>query len=435
MINLFFILVYAMFTNILSGQAMLIIFSIHCMIVFAPNLRQKKLIATPIALYIIGVMIVNIADYGLISSLHNGTEVTYAYAVAQYLDTSVQIWCISSTSIFIGYDLASKWSFPHVFYMVKSKSSLKKIFYALFAIDILQFIGVRLFTISQIAIFLDTAGLIGILVFARIYGKTQERRFLIFTVILAIVQTYFALLHAYLRLSLIVPTFLMFLGYFIGKEDFKYLFTYRVIPFLFAFGLFALAFKTLGASRSNFLEAFKYGQFAAENEVDASGQNALLDRSSNLAQISCVVDLVNKNGFYKGAASSPLLIALVPRFLWKDKPSIALGRWFALESGHAYMNDAGVINNSINMTIGGEFYLDFGWPGVVIGSLLFGVFFAMMWNATQFYASEYNMLGIMFGGYLLYISFINFGADLEIIITILSFYFSFFVVRKILDLL
>jgi len=433
--NFGFILIYTILGNILPAQILLIIFTIHCALILAPYIVQKKLIATPISLFIVGVVIVNIANYGLISALKNGTEITYSYAFTEYLDTSAQIWCISSTCVFIGYEWATKWSLPHVYYVVKNKSSLEKIFYALLTINILQFIGMRIFSISQIAIFLDTAGLLGILVFARIYGKNQENKHLIFAIILAVVQTYFALLHAYLRLSLIVPTFLLFLGYFIGKEDFKYLLTYRIVPFLFAFGLFAVAFKTLGTSRSNFIEAFKYGQFGTANDAGASGQNALLDRSSNLAQISCVVDLVHKNGFYMGAASEPLLIALVPRFLWKDKPSIALGRWFALETGHAYMNSAGNINNSINMTIGGEFYLDFGWPGVVVGSLLFGIFFAMMWNTTQFYSSEYNISGILFGGYLLYISFINFGADLEIVITVLSFYFSFFVLRKILDIL
>ena len=83
------------------------------------------------------------------------------------------------------------------------------------------------------------------------------------------------------------------------------------------------------------------------------------------------------------------------------------------------------------MMISGELYLDFGWWGVVIGSMLTGAFFCLLWNATQFYSSEYNLPGIVFGGYLLIISLSSFGADLQIVITLMSLYLTFFIIKKI----
>ncbi|MCW3121120.1 MAG: hypothetical protein JWQ38_612 [Flavipsychrobacter sp.] len=171
-----------------------------------------------------------------------------------------------------------------------------------------------------------------------------------------------------------------------------------------------------------------------EDEIEGEQKShALLDRSANLAQLTNVVKLVKQNGFYKGKASAPLVAALIPRFLWPDKPKIALGSWFALEIGAAYKADDGRINNSINMTIPGELYLDFGWVGLALGSLLMGMFVAAFWNSAKFYLSEYNLIGIIFGGYLLYAGFLNFGADLQVVLTMTSTYLSFWAVKKLLQ--
>lgn len=197
--------------------------------------------------------------------------------------------------------------------------------------------------------------------------------------------------------------------------------------------IFSSVFTTLQSNRANFINVFIQSEdtrgkpvaFVEENET-----SGLLNRSANVAQITNVVKLVNSNGFYDGRASAPIIVALIPRFLWPDKPKIQLGAWFALEIGAGYKNDLGLINNSINMTVAGELYLDFGWLGVIIGSLLFGAFISVLWNSTEFYASEFNLSGIIFGGYLIMIS-IGSYADLQIVITLISTYLIFYAIKII----
>jgi len=117
--------------------------------------------------------------------------------------------------------------------------------------------------------------------------------------------------------------------------------------------------------------------------------------------------------------------------LWPDKPLIQIGAWFALEIGIGSKTSLGTANNSINMTVAGELYLDFGWIGVILGSLLFGAFLAILWNSTRFYSSVYNITGTIFGGYLIILATGSY-ADLQVLVTLLSTYLIFLFIKKIL---
>jgi hypothetical protein len=110
---------------------------------------------------------------------------------------------------------------------------------------------------------------------------------------------------------------------------------------------------------------------------------------------------------------------------------IQLGAWFALEIGVAAELDGGRANNSVNMTIPGEFYLDFGWIGLFIGCFLFGGLVAAFWNAAKFMDSPYNITGTLWGGYLLLYALGGIGADLQIVISLTSTYIVFFIIKKI----
>jgi hypothetical protein len=83
------------------------------------------------------------------------------------------------------------------------------------------------------------------------------------------------------------------------------------------------------------------------------------------------------------------------------------------------------------MTIMGEMYLDFGWIGVLIGCILYGMFMAVLWNSVEFFASPYNLLGILFGGYILVFSF-GIGADLQIVVSYLSTYLIIYAIKKLI---
>jgi hypothetical protein len=432
MVNILFLLFYVIGYNQFPGEALYYILILQCIINIVVNIREKNPI-TPLLTFYAGVIITNTADLNLITQLHERTLKTYSYIVPMYIDSATKLWCISTSVLAIGYEVAMKrLHFSSIAIIIQKRQTLTIIFGTIAAFNLLSLLGSG-FRLSGSGAFkiIGLMNMMGIVFFARLWAKENSRTFRNYTVILFVLQTYVALLYSFLRSDLIMPSFCLFTGYFIGKGNVKYLLSYRIIPFLVLIGVFASVFSSLHDNRSNFISVFTSEN---ENEQTTKGKsNEFLVRNGNLAQMTNVFKLVNQNGFYNGKASAPLVIALVPRFLWPDKPTIALGTWFALEIGTAYKSETGKINNSVNMTLPGELYLDFGWIGVVIGSLLMGVLAAAFWNATQFYSSAYNLTGALFGGYLFFLSLFGFGGDLQIIITLFSTYLSFLILKRIVS--
>ncbi len=433
MFNVISLLIYFACSFVFSGTDLYILLSVHFGILLVDNVRKKKLIITPLVIYYAGVIIVNIGNISLINQILYGKNFkTYNYIIPKYIDDAAFIWCISSVFFVIGYNLYSKKKLPTISFEIKNKKILTYIFYFLVIENILLLFGhgitLRGNQIGKIFVLLNT---IGILFFARLWGKNDNKTYRSYALVLYALETYFSLLTSYLRFELILPSFYLFVGYFIGKGEIRYLFTYRIIPLITILVVFSSVFSTLQANRANFINAFttpndtKFSRILVVEKNETSG---LLNRSANVAQITNVVKLVKNKGFYGGQASAPILVALIPRFLWPDKPKIQIGAWFALEIGAGYKNDLGIINNSINMTVAGELYLDFGWIGVILGSIFFGAFISVLWNTTEFYSSEFNLSGIIFGGYLIMIS-IGSYADLQIVITLLSTYLIFYAIK------
>jgi hypothetical protein len=280
---------------------------------------------------------------------------------------------------------------------------------------------------------------IGIIFFSRLWARNDDKTYRNYALAMFVLETYLAIQTSFLRSDLILPTICLFTGYFIGKGDLKYLFSYRIIPFLIIVSLYSSIFKTLQNNRSKFYKVFaslfEDDPTVQKKATSATNENsgALLARSSNLGQLTNCVKLVKVNGQYNGRASQPLIAAVIPRILWPDKPIIALGRWFAYEmSGLSKSDPNGLAmsNNSVNMTIPGELYLDFGLIGVIVGCFIFGAFIPLLWNSSHFYASEYNLTGTIFGGYLLLLSTTDFGSDLQVVITIMSIYVSLLVIKR-----
>lgn len=430
--NIIFLIIYVILLGISSAETLLYLLIAQCGLGMIMELKQKRINITPIFIFNFSVILACIGNILLIEKIGKVDFKTYNYIVPKYIDAAAELWCISSTLILIGYKFCGQRSFPSVDYVIKSKQTIRIVFYVLVLANVMSIYGMginyRGGAIFKIFGLLNT---VGILFFSRLWGKENNKTFGLYAVTLFILQTYIALTTSYLRTELILPTIYITVGYFIGKQDLRYIFSYRIIVPIAIIIMFSSSFSSLKNNRSNFIDAFK-GEKEMSDEAAEEKSSALLDRSANFAQLTNVMKLVKQNGFYKGRASAPLVAALIPRFLWKDKPQIALGTWFALEIGAAYKADNGRINNSINMTIPGELYLDFGWIGVVVGSLLIGMFIAALWNAAKFYSSQYNLVGIIFGGYLLFVGFINFGADLQIVITIISTYLIFWAIKKIL---
>ncbi len=435
MLNIVFLFLYVILSGFLSGAELFILLTVHFIICVIVHLR-KKIAITPVFIFYLGVIIVNIANVSLISQVENHHITTYTYIVPKYINQAALIWCISSTLCVIGYQLTIKKSLPAIDVEIRKKKTLQNLFWILFIANILTIIGFGMLTKggNQFAKIFGLLNSIGILFYARLWAKGKNRTYRMYAILLYVVETYIALTSSFLRFELILPTFYLFAGYFIGKGNLKYIFSYRIIPLVAILVFYSSVFSTLQHNRSNFISVFTGGDDEEEREEprEKQGENsgALLNRSANLAQITNVVNLVEKNGLYSGAASAPMITALVPRVLWPEKPLIQLGAWFALEIGVGSKTSMGTANNSINMTVAGQLYLDFGWIGVVLGSFLFGAFLAILWNATRFYSSEFNLTGTIFGGYLFLLS-IGSYADLQVVITLLSTYLIFLFIKKI----
>lgn len=429
MINFVFLLIYALLSGSLDAKDTYYLLTAQCIFLIFGYVQKYKIVFTPIFIYYLSIILVNYANLELLAQI--GTpELRVSYLVPKYVNESAQLWAVSCTLVMLGYQAAARKSLPPVDLEINNAKTLKFIFWFLIALNALSLAGVAVrLGGGPVLKIMDLLSKVSILFFARLWALENNRKYRMYALSLFVLKTLVALTTAFLRIELILPTVFLFLGYFIGKGEIRYIFSYRVLPFILIFVVYSSAFKSLQSNRANFISVFT-DRVRGDEEEKNSG--ALLARSANLPQMTNCFDLVRKNGFYGGAVSAPLVVALVPRVLWPDKPKIALGQWFALAiTDQSAKVSQAQSTNSINMTIAGELYLDFGWLGVIIGSFLFGCYIPLLWNASGFYTSGYNITGTLFGGYLFFTAISGFGADLQIVITLLSTYLSLFILKKI----
>lgn len=381
-------------------------------------------------LYIIKIETNGISEYSM-----------YRYIVADHINEATLIWCIGNASTFIGYSLFERSSLPSISFEITKKSVLKGIFLFIVGFTLLNLTGTVInlgFISGGVQKVLSLLNIMGILFYARLWVYEDNKEYRNYAIIIAVIQTIFALFTSYLRAELLTPAISFFGGYFIGKGHLRYLISIRAIPALVIVVVFSMFFNSLAGNRSHFISVFTGDNPYADNTsyVDLSstqdkGEGGALERSANIAQLTNVVALVKKNGYYSGKITYPLLAAFVPRILWPDKPTFELGTWFALEIGAASITETGRANNSINMSVPGQLYLDFGWIGLVLGSILFGGMVALFWNAAEFNGSPYNLSGALWGGYLLLYALMGIGADLQIVVSLVSTYLVFLIIKKV----
>jgi len=380
-----------------------------------------------------------------------GENQSYAYMVKRYVPDANLIWCVGCAFIFIGYEVFSNYSYAKIDFRL-SKVNAKRFFSITVVMSIIYpFVYRDLAFLGQLNKLVYLSGTVGILFFSRLWAIEKSVLYRSYVVMLYIVQTYVAIRTSYLRFELIVPAIVLFMGFMVGKGKLKSIVSSEMMPFVVVFILFINMFGTLGKYRADFYDYFVTEYFEDKGQTQSGfedisvdermesldaleeedNQQSLIERISVVAQISNIVQLTEDKGFYDGMASAPLITALIPRILWPEKPMIRMGAWFALEIGVA-TNDYGAINNSINMTIPGEMYLDFGWFGVVLGCIMFGGLVSMFWNSLNFYESPYNLLGTLIGGYILLYSFYGPAGDMQILVTYMSVYFMFLMLHIIL---
>ena len=430
-----FTFIYILSFFVFSAEILLSIFMLQCVFEIYDDVQKKSL--SLLTMLYLSSLILTYANFVFVSNVGIVTSVYY-YVAPAYIPEACLIWCLSSNSMFAGYKSFSKKSLPAISMDISSRS-LSIIYYIS--------VGISLLSLTKNTINLSFLGSFGdkfltlllifsIMMFARLWTKEKNKKYRFYALSLCILNVYCALKFAYVRGMILLPVISLMAGYFLGLGKVKYIFTYRILPYLVIFIIFFQVFKQLSLYRAHFIDAFYTTSERTSDDDDIveededANKGGAIDRLSNIAQITNCIKLTQLKGFYAGKASAPLVIAIIPRIFWPEKPQISLGTWFAVEIGVAYVNDEGKVNNSINMTIPGELYLDFGWVGVTVGCFLVGALLAMFWNAARFGLSIYDLSGSMWGGYLLTSVLTNIGADLQIIITFFSTYLLFYVLKK-----
>lgn len=440
-LHLFFLFIYIALGSSFPPSTILMIAILQAVLAIYARIKDGS---TYIAPYVIALTLSitnNIGNISLIDRLENNFDIMYVFTVPEYIPEAVTIWCAGCSIFFMGYLFFEKRGLPSVAIDIK-ESQINAVFYTMLTLLVFsQSIFQWILFLGNISKVIGLLASVGVLFFAKLWGAKGDKKYRNYAFILLLIQTYNAVFHSYLRFEIVIPSVVFSIGYFAGKKSIKYALSYRILPLILLLVLFVNIFSQLGAYRSNFATGIQNIYFNSDDEADEESldiyatsvdKGGMFDRASTIGQISAVLKLVNTNGFYGGAASQPLVAALIPRFLWPDKPQIAIGQWFAIETGTAFIKEGDTkANNSINMTIPGELYLDFGWLGLLIGCFLFGGFIVILWNSSQFYLSDYNLTGAIWGGYLLYNSIAGVSGDLQIAITVLSFYIIFYIIKKI----
>jgi len=274
---------------------------------------------------------------------------------------------------------------------------------------------------------------------ARVSAERGHRGGQIVALAIAVVEATRAMLFDYLRSDIASAIVAYAVGTLIGSRSMRSLISRQMIP-VYAFGaVFVLFFGTFGSIRSTsgtgaaraitLLEEHEFGETAP----GSLGRQTVLSRMTTLNQLSQVGRVVREDGFLNGETLEYLPYAFIPRAIWPEKPTIAKGAWFALRIGQANVSRDGRISNSVNMTIPGELYLNFGWSGVLLGCWIFGTILGLLWSRTEFWSSSDNVLGSAYGFYLLWVWVgLTLGADLQILVTMIAVYVLFVGFRTLL---
>ncbi len=376
------------------------------------------------------------------------------YANGNYLFDASLINFFNSTFLLLGYTLLTSPDFGRN--LTLNYQLNKEIFYKYDRI-ILVYVFITIFNIGPIPQLGKINELtIFLILFVYSYLSQQEEKgsfFFLRAYVVLILMTISAFISSYLRLGLINPSILFLIGIIWGKGNFGVLKNRLLYPiYIFAL-IFFISFNQLSLVRGSFdgklavFETAITGLFdnflftddpTTESEVfdpnDTYANKSIFGRLANFNQITKIVEVQRQDGFYNGETLAYLLYAWIPRVVWPSKPEIASGKWFAIRSGLAYVDENGRVNNSVDMGIGGELYLNFGYMGVIIGSFLLGIFWTSLWKIANFY-DGLNLPGIMFGAYLLMLGYWQFGADMQTVITAISVYISILVGNKFLNLL
>ena len=105
--------------------------------------------------------------------------------------------------------------------------------------------------------------------------------------------------------------------------------------------------------------------------------DALMARLFEPIEAGYIVGETRFHGFLGGETMKNIEYALVPRFLWPEKPTMDSGKWFTDYLGFPELE------TSTAMTPAGELYWNFSLPGVLLGSVLLCCLYSLLWRIAE----------------------------------------------------
>src|SRR5687768_1361876 len=269
-----------------------------------------------------------------------------------------------------------------------------------------------------------------VFVLARASAEYRIPNALRVALVVAIADAIYAAFFGFLRADIMAPFGALVLGAVFGARSIRVLRKKEFVPvwagaalFVVYFGAFAAA-RSQGGGMARIATAYEMAEQAERGEVtNFAARQTVLSRLTTFNQLSQIGRVVTEDGFLGGETLEYLGFAFIPRAIWAEKPKIAKGAWWALRIGQANVWADGTITNSVNMTIPGELYLNFGWIGVIGGCAVFGILIAALWSRALFWEGARNVTGSAFGFYLLWLWIaLSLGPDLQVIVTIIAMY-------------
>lgn len=402
--------------------------------------RLDQRAVEPITLFALGFSVTSLANMAAVASINRLGELSpYAlYIRVDYLFLASCLHLAGGIATIVGYRVLGSWNPIRVIASVLPDVALHSNAYSIATGGVtLAIIGLASTVIpiskkfGAIGALIGLAPAIVIFVFARVGAAYKRRRFLIAAAAIAVIDATQAALFAYLRSEILIPIIALLLGIVLGSQTLRSLRARYLLPAYAGIAFFLVYFSTLGTARRESgeqrLMAIAAGAQAV-TQPDAPRKATLLARLSNVNQLSQIGALVESDGFLQGQTISYLAFAFIPRILWPGKPAIAKGQWFAFKIGQAIARPDGSYSNSVNMTVPGELYLNYGWLGAIIGSFVFGGMLAVFWSKSRFWSDADNALGTAYGFCLLWVG-LGLGADVQVIVTITATYILFAMTR------
>lgn len=186
----------------------------------------------------------------------------------------------------------------------------------------------------------------------------------------------------------------------------------RTANFIFLFSALLILMLVLGISRSiasnRLLELVD-----VQKILNTSGEEVLkaLNRSSSMEVLPVVIKKVDQTGEYQYGWRSVFEAAtvIVPRIIWAEKPISSGERFTTYFFGRALDYERGTYKEywgGVSPSILSEFYWNFGWFGIVLGSFFLG---RIMKLITSSFLKSVHQPNALLAYLIIYTSFIMFA--------------------------